>query len=81
MALGLFEIYLLNLIVTICMFLTLVFRAWIELKHFKLIWNELEHRRIRRTVAEILKAEKDLFKKVEGGEELYEILCKIFSVK
>ncbi|MEM2896246.1 MAG: hypothetical protein QXG01_01525 [Candidatus Bathyarchaeia archaeon] len=81
MALELFEIYLLNLVITVGMFLTLVFRAWIELKHFKMMWEELEHRRTRRTVAEILKAEKDLFNKVEGGEELYEILCKIFKIE
>lgn len=81
MALGLFEIYLLNLMVTVGMFLVLIFRAWIELKNFKLMWEELEHRRIRRAVSEILKAEKELFKKIEGGEELYEILCKIFRIE
>lgn len=28
----------------------------------------------------ILKAEKDLFSKVEGGDELYHMLCEIFKV-
>ena len=27
-----------------------------------------------------MKAEKDLFAKTEGGEELYKILCEIFNV-
>jgi len=29
----------------------------------------------------ILKAEKDLFCKVEGGDELYRLLCETFRVK
>jgi len=29
----------------------------------------------------ILTAEKDLFLKVEGGDELYRMLCEIFIVK
>jgi hypothetical protein len=61
------------------MFLVLVFRAWIELKNFKMIWKELEWRRTYKTVGKILKAEKDLFTKVEGGEELYEMLCAMFK--
>jgi hypothetical protein len=57
---GLVDIYLLNLAVTIGMFVVLVFRAW---------------------VGRILKAEKDLFCKIEGGNELYRLLCEIFKVK
>ena len=38
-------------------------------------------RRTYETVGRVLKAEKDLFTKVEGGEELYEILCEIFKAK
>lgn len=32
------------------------------------------------TMGRLLKAEKDLFAKVEGGEELYQMLCEIFKV-
>jgi hypothetical protein len=28
----------------------------------------------------VLRAEKDLFSKVEGGDELYQMLCEIFKV-
>ncbi|MDH5450645.1 MAG: hypothetical protein OEX77_07075 [Candidatus Bathyarchaeota archaeon] len=78
---DLLNIYMLNLLITIAMFLVLVFRAWIELKNYKMIWKELEWRRTYETVGRVLKAEKDLFTKVEGGEELYEILCEIFKAK
>jgi len=63
------------------MFLVLVFRAWIELKNYRMIWKELEWRRTYETVGKILKAEKDLFTKVEGGEELYEMLCGMFKAE
>jgi len=79
MKLDLLSIYLLNLLVTLAMFLVLVFRAWIELKNYRMIWKELEWRRTYETVGKILKAEKDLFTKVEGGEELYEMLCEMFK--
>jgi hypothetical protein len=79
--LDLLSIYLLNLLITLAMFLVLVFRAWIELKNYRLIWKELEWRRTYETVGKILKAEKDLFAKVEGGKELYEILCGMFKAE
>ena len=63
---DLLSIYLLNLIVTIGMFIVLIFRAWIELKNYRLMWKELEWRRTYRVVGRILKAEKELFTKVEG---------------
>ncbi len=78
---DLLNIYVLNLLITLAMFLVLVFRAWIELKNYKMIWREMEWRRTYETVGRVLKAEKDLFTKVEGGEELYEILCEIFKAK
>ena len=77
--LDLFGIYVLNLVVTIAMFTVLVFRAWVEHKNYKLMWRELEWRRTCETAGKILKAEKTLFTKVEGGEELYELLVKLFS--
>jgi len=77
---DLLSIYLLNLIVTIGMFIVLIFRAWIELKNYRLMWKELEWRRTYRVVGRILKAEKELFTKVEGGEELYRLLCEMFKV-
>ncbi len=67
--------------ITLAMFIVLVFRAWIELKNYRLIWKELEWRRTYETVGRILKAEKDLFTKVDGGEELYEMLCEMFKVE
>jgi len=77
----LLAVYLLNLLVTLAMFLVLTFRAWIELKNYKMMWKELEWRRTYETVGKILKAERDLFTKVEGGEELYEMLCKMFKTE
>ncbi|HEX69439.1 MAG TPA: hypothetical protein ENG10_04005 [Candidatus Bathyarchaeota archaeon] len=77
---DLLSIYLLNLIVTVGMFIVLIFRAWIELKNYKMMWKELEWKETYRAVGRVLKAEKDLFTKVEGGEELYKLLCEIFKV-
>jgi hypothetical protein len=79
--LDLLSIYLLNLLVTLAMFIVLVFRAWVENKNYKLMWKELEWRRTCETVGEILRAEKSLFTKVEGGEELYEMLRELFKCK
>ncbi|HKZ94299.1 MAG TPA: hypothetical protein VJ249_06955 [Candidatus Bathyarchaeia archaeon] len=77
----LFEIYLLNLAVTVGMFAVLVFRAWLELRHFKVLWKEAEWRRTYEVVGRILRAEKDLFKGVEGGDELYKLLTQMFNVE
>ena len=78
---DLLNIYLLNLVVTIAMFIVLVFRAWVEHKNYRMMWKELEWRRTCETVGTILKAEKSLFTKVEGGEELYGMLCELFQCK
>ena len=78
---DLLHIYLLNLVVTIGMFIVLIFRAWIELKNYKLMWKELEWRKTYEIVGQVLTSEKDLFTQVEGGEELYNLLCKIFNVR
>jgi len=75
------EIYLLNLAVTIGMFTILVFRAWLELKNYRIMWKELEWRRTYEVVGRILKAEKDMFTGVEGGEELYKILSEMFQAE
>jgi len=74
-------IYILNLLVTLAMFLVLVFRAWIELKNYRIMWRETEWRRTYEVAGRILKAEKDLFTGVEGGEELYKILSEIFKIE
>jgi hypothetical protein len=79
--LDLLQIYLLNLLVTGGMFAVLVFRAWVELKNYKLIWKEMEWRKTYNTVSRILKAEKELFTRVEGGEELYKMLLEMFKAK
>jgi hypothetical protein len=62
------------------MFAVLVFRAWIELKNYRIMWKELEWQQTYQTMGRILKAEKDLFSKVEGGDELYQLLCEVFKV-
>jgi len=78
--LDLLEIYLLNLVVTVAMFVVLVVRAWIELKNYKLMWKEMEWRKTYEAMNKILRTEKELFKKVDGGEELYHLLCRMFKV-
>ena len=77
----LFEIYMLNLAVTLGMFVVLIFRAWLELKHFRIMWKEAEWRKTYEVVGRILKAEKDLFKGVEGGDELYKLLARMFNAE
>jgi hypothetical protein len=62
------------------MFSVLVFRAWLELKNYRLMWKELEWQQTYQTMGRILKAEKDLFLKMEGGDELYQLLLEIFKV-
>jgi hypothetical protein len=78
--LDLIELYLLNLAVTAGMFAVLIFRAWIEMRNYRMMWRELEWRQTYQTMGRLLKAEKDLFAKMEGGEELYQMLCEIFKV-
>ena len=77
----LLEIYILNLLVTAGMFLVLIFRAWVEHKNYRMMWKELEWRKNYDTVGRILSAEKDLFAKVEGGDELYSLLLEMFGAK
>jgi hypothetical protein len=77
---DLLEIYVLNLVITVGMFAVLIFRAWIELKNYKMMWEELEWRRTYQTMGRVLKAEKDMFSRVEGGEELYQMLLEVFKV-
>jgi len=74
------DLYLLNLVVTVGMFAVLMFRAWLELRNYRMMWKELEWRETYQTMGRLLKAEKDLFLRVEGGEELYQMLCEIFKV-
>ncbi len=45
-----------------------------------MLWKELEWKQTYQTMGRIVKAEKDLFSKVEGGDELYNMLCEIFKV-
>ena len=74
------QLYVLNLVVTLGMFVVLIFRAWLELKNYRLMWKELEWHQTYRTMGRFLKAEKDLFSKVEGGDELYQLLSEMFKV-
>ena len=71
---------MLNLLLTLGMFAVLIFRAWIEHRNYRMMWKELEWKHTYETMGRILKAEKDLFARTEGGEELYKILCEIFNV-
>ena len=41
---GILEIYILNLILTLGMFVVLIFRAWIEFENYRMMWKELEWR-------------------------------------
>ena len=79
--LDLLSIYILNLLITVAMFSVLLFRAWVEHKNYRLMWKELEWNRTCETAGKLLRAEKSLFTKVEGGDELYEMLCELFSIK
>lgn len=74
------DLYLLNLLLTLGMFSILVFRAWIELKNYRMMWRELEWKQTYQTMGRVLKAERDMFSRVEGGDELYQLLCEIFKV-
>jgi len=58
-----------------------MFRAWLELKHFKTLEKEMEWRKTYDIVGRILRAEKDVFQRVEGGDELYNILAQMFKVE
>ncbi len=78
--LELLEIYILNLAITVAMFLVLIFRAWVEFRNYRIIWKELEWRRTYEVVGRVLKAEREMFSGVEGGEELYKLLCEMFKV-
>ncbi len=72
-------IYLLNLTVTVAMFVVLTFRAWVEFKNYRIMWREMEWRKTYEKIGKILRAEKDMFTGVKGGEELYRILCEMFK--
>ncbi len=63
------------------MFIVLIFRAWLELRNYRLIWKELEWKQTYETMGRLLRAEKDLFQKMEGGEELYQMLLEIFKAE
>jgi len=76
----LYNIYVLNLLVTLAMFLILTFRAWMEMRNYKIMWKELEWRKTREVAEKILRAEREMFTSVEGGQELYTLLCKMFQI-
>lgn len=78
---SLLDIYLLNLLITFAMFVILIFRAWVEFKNYRIMWQELEWARTRDAAGRILRAERDLFSRVEGGTELYKLLCEMFRVE
>lgn len=75
------DLYLLNLVVTVGMFIVLIFRAWLEQRHYRTLEREMEWRKNYDLVARILRAERDVFKRVEGGDELYNILTQVFKTE
>ena len=75
----LLRIYLLNLVVTVAMFVVLMVRAWIEFKNYRIMWKEMEWRKTYEKIGRILRAEKDMFMGVKSGKELYKILCEMFQ--
>jgi len=75
------DLYFMNLLVTTGMFLVLTLRAWIELKNYNIMWKEIRRRSTNEVVSRILRAEKELFTKVEGGTELYDLLCRMFDIE
>jgi hypothetical protein len=62
------------------MFVVLIFRAWLEMKNYKMMWRELQWKQTFETMGRLLKAEKDMFSRMEGGEELYQMLLEVFKV-
>lgn len=78
---DLLPIYILNLAVSVGMFIVLIVRAWIEMKNYKILWKEREWLKAKETARRILRAEKSLFEEVEGGKEFYELLCEMFELK
>jgi hypothetical protein len=63
------------------MFIVMIVRAWIEVRQYRLMWAQIEWVKTRETASRILKAERDLFSRIEGGEELYDMLCSLFGVE
>jgi len=51
------------------------------LKNYNVVWKEIKRRSTNEVVSRILKAERELFTKVEGGTELYDLLCRMFDVE
>ena len=74
------QLYLLNLVVTAAMFSVLIFRAWIELRNYRIIWREMEWRKNCEAATSVLRTEKESILKIEGGEELYKVLSQIFEM-
>ncbi len=44
------------------------------------MWSQIEWVKTREMASTILKAERSLFSRIEGGEELYNMLCGIFGI-
>jgi len=56
--LDLVDIYILNLAITLGMFAVLIFRAWIEMKNYRMMWKELEWRETHQTMEDSSKQRK-----------------------
>jgi len=78
---GIEELYLLNLIVTIGMFVVMMVRAWIERRHTNASLNNMEARRQLREIYRVVCAERDEIKKMNKKElaEFLEHLMDLLS--
>lgn len=75
------DLYMFNLLITVAMFLVLIFRAWIELKNYRIMWEEASTRSELEDIKQLLKAEEDLFNKIDGGPEPYALFVKAFKIE
>ena len=69
----------LNLEATLAMLAVLVFRAWLELKNYRLMWKKSEWQEIYTTTGRLPKAEKDLSLRLRAAASC-QMLQEIFKV-
>jgi len=76
---GIEELYLLNLIVTVGMFIVLIIRVWMERKHINATLDNIEARKQIREIYRILQTEKDEIKKM-NKKELQDFLKHVMDL-
>ena len=80
-ALDLLDIYVLNLVLTLGMFVVLIARAAFEYRYYGRLSADAERRANVDLMRRVLRSEKELFDRTEEGKELYELLCEMFDVR